>query len=683
MIAEKLNQFTPFLPVFFFHLIIIILSPARTENCDKTSSSSHFFSCDQDGHQQNYCKTYAILEANNTLGSYLNIPRSELAEANNFSPDRKFFAGDDRQILIPLDCRCNEKARVFEAEVKKATVEGESFFEIAESLKGLTTCGAIKERNPGFSPSEKSNNLLVIPLKCACPNYSSAESQDSSVVLLSYPVKEGDTLFHLSSTFNLSQEIIISTHTKYSKSVHKPESGILSPFSTLLLPVENKTLPNPRLIPTQHVGDKYSDKRERHTHKMKIIGIYIAIALSALLACASIFAAVFFLHIRKRKSDEPTIKNSDPELRRLGLSVRTTSDKKISFESSQYNFDDTTTTPHKMAPFETYALEDLHRATEGFSLSNLIGGSVFHGRLKGKNLAIKRVGSDLINEIERHVLDERPHQHPPNTIRLLGTCPVAGGRDSFVVLEYAKNGSVKDWIHGGLAIKSHFIESCSCFLTWNQRLRICLDVATALQYMHHVMNPSYVHGSIRSRNIFLDGEFGAKVGNPGMSRCIESKAEAEDEETLSQEKIWEKGYLAPECLSKGTILPGVDVFAYGVILLEVLSGKPPVRRDGEGKDGILLKLSDEIKHVLGSDGGKDELRGWVDGAFGENYSFDAAFMLAGLAKSCVEDDVALRPNAGEIVEKLLRVVEDLPEGDGFGACDSSCSPLVKAGGRQI
>ncbi|GER47479.1 kinase family protein [Striga asiatica] len=662
--------------------MIIIPSPARSQDCDPTSSS-HFFSCDQHLNQQNYCKTYAILEANNT---YLNIPPSELAEANNnISPDHKFFT-DNRPILIPLDCKCNEKARVFEAEIKKATVKGESFFEIAESLKGLTTCDAIKERNPGFSPSdvaEKSNNLLVIPLKCACPNYSSAESQDSSLMLLSYPVKEGDTLFQLSSTFNLTQEIIISTHTKYSKSVHKPENGILSPFSTLLLPLEleNKTLPNPQIIPTQNVRDKNSNKRERQ--KMREIGIYIAIALAALLACAAIFAAVFFLHIRKRKSEEPTIKNSDPELRRLGLSVRTTSDKKISFESSQYNFDDTTTTPHKTAPFETYALEDLHRATEGFSPSNLIGGSVFHGRLKGKNLAIKRVGPDFINEIERHVLDERPHQHPPNTIRLLGTCSVAGGRDSFVVLEYAENGSVKDWIHGGLAIKSHFIESCSCFLSWNQRLRICLDVATALQYMHHVMNPSYVHGSIRSRNIFLDGEFGAKVGNPGMSRCNESKAEAEDEEALSQEKIWKKGYLAPECLSKGTISPGVDVFAYGVVLLEVLSGKPPVRRDGEGKDGILIKLSDEIKHVLGSDGGKDELRGWVDGALGENYSFDAAFMLAGLAKSCVEDDIALRPNAGEIVEKLLRLVEDLPEGNGFGACDSSFSPLVKTGGRQI
>ncbi|GFP94057.1 protein lyk2 [Phtheirospermum japonicum] len=416
-----------------------------------------------------------------------------------------------------------------------------------------------------------------------------------------------------------------------------------------------------------------------------MLGVYISIPIIALLVCIAIFAAIFFFHRKKTTKNEEPIKNgADLETQQLGLSIRTTSDQKVSFEGSQYNFDDpttdnyTTATPHK-APLENYTFEDLQKSTEDFSSSNLIEGSVFHGRLKGKNLAIKRVKSDLISKVDHQVFDERSQRHV-NMIRLLGTC-LTDGPDSFVVFEYAKNGSLKDWIHGGLAIKSHFIESCSCFLTWDQRLKICLDVATALQYMHHVMNPSYVHRNIKSRNIFLDEDFSAKVGNLGLARCIGPETD-DQEESCTQGQNWNKGYLAPEYLTQGTISPSADVFAYGVVLLEVLSGKPPIRRV-EGENGIFVKLSDEIKRVLGSDGA-DELKGWIDGALGENYSFDAAVMLANLAKSCVDDDFSLRPNAGEIVEKLLRLVEDSPETDDqFSVCESSCKPLVKMADKDI
>ncbi|KAL6587397.1 hypothetical protein OROMI_000375 [Orobanche minor] len=421
--------------------------------------------------------------------------------------------------------------------------------------------------------------------------------------------------------------------------------------------------------------------------RMKNLGLYIAISIIALLVCIVIAAAISFILSKKkrRRNEEEPIKNGGDleKTQQLGLSIRTTtSDKKISSEGSQYNFDDPAAAtdnntaapapPNKNA-LENYAFEDLQKATENFSSSNLIEGSVFHGRLNGESSAIKRVPSDTISKIDHHLFDERFHRNP-STIRLLGTC-MTDGPDSYVVFEYAKNGSLKDWIHGGLAIKSHFIESCSCFLTWNQRLKICLDVATALQHMHHVVNPSYVHSNVKSRNIFLDEDFSAKIGNVGLARCI--GPESKDQQSG---RIWNEGYLAPECLGQGTIpSTSTDVFAYGVVLLEVLSGKPPVRRDDE-KDGIFIKLSDEIKQVVQSGGG-EELKGWIDGSLGENYPFNAASVLANLARSCVEDDVALRPNAGEIVEKLLRLVE---EGDRFnvGETESSCKPLVKTAPRE-
>ncbi|KAL6521819.1 hypothetical protein OROGR_018388 [Orobanche gracilis] len=422
----------------------------------------------------------------------------------------------------------------------------------------------------------------------------------------------------------------------------------------------------------------------------KNLGLYIAISIIALLVCIAIAAAISVILSKKKKkgrNEEEPIKNGgDLETQQLGLSIRTTttSDKKNSSEGSQYNFeepaaatDSNTTAPPNKNALEHYAIEDLQKATEDFSSSNLIEGSVFHGRLNGENSAIKRVAPDTISKIDYHLFDERFHRNP-STIRLLGTC-MTDGPESYLVFEYAKNGSLKDWIHGGLAIKSHFIESCSCFLTWNQRLKICLDVATALQHMHHVLNPSYVHSNVKSRNIFLDEDFSAKIGNVGLSRCI--GPESKDQQSC---QIWNEGYLAPECLGRDTIpSTSTDVFAYGVVLLEVLSGKPPMRLGDDNKDGIFIKLSDEIKQVLKSDGG-DELKRWIDGPLGENYPFNAASVLANLARSCVEDDVALRPNAGEIVEKLLRLVEDLQEGDLFNVdeTEGSCKPLVKTAPKE-
>ncbi|MCD9558957.1 hypothetical protein HAX54_016666 [Datura stramonium] len=148
-----------------------------------------------------------------------------------------------------------------------------------------------------------------------------------------------------------------------------------------------------------------------------------------------------------------------------------------------------------------------------------------------------------------------------------------------------------------------------------------------------------------------------------MARCVEDDVA--------------KGYLAPEYLEREILAPSIDIFAFGVILLEVLSGQTPISRGNgtEGEDELVL--SEKIKVILESENA-DELRVWVDSALGENYSFDAAVTLANLARACVEEEPSLRPNAGEIVEKLSRLVEELLEGEEqLIISESSCKPLFK------
>ncbi|XAR58268.1 Non-specific serine/threonine protein kinase [Bertholletia excelsa] len=414
------------------------------------------------------------------------------------------------------------------------------------------------------------------------------------------------------------------------------------------------------------------------------IRIYIALG-GVILGFIIAIAAAFLLILWKRRK-QISGKMGDLELQKLSLSARTTSEKKISFDqNSQDTLDGhvivDVITPHKML-LECYTLDELSKATENFSSSNLIEGSVFHSRLNGKNLAIKRTNGEHMSKVDFGLLTDHTHHHP-NIVRLIGACS-SEGPNGFLVFEYARNGSLKDWLHGGLAVKSQFIASCFCFLSWNQRLRIGLDVATAIHYMHQIMIPSYVHCNIKSRNIFLDEEFNAKVGNFGMARFVEEEEESEEGQSsssLANQFSWREGYLAPEYLRDGTAAPSIDIFAYGVVLLELMSGQTPMTR-GEKKGEDYVKLAKKIRWVLRSEG-SEGLREWMDPALGENYSFEAAVTLANLAGACVEDDPSMRPSAGEIVEKLSRLVEEMPpEGDQFPAGESSTKPLVMSTRNQ-
>ncbi|GKE00891.1 protein LYK2 [Tanacetum coccineum] len=431
--------------------------------------------------------------------------------------------------------------------------------------------------------------------------------------------------------------------------------------------------------------------------RMKKVHVYIIICVLAFALCIAIAVSAYYMIIcMKRKKNmkhhnSSCNKSVDIEFQKLNLSIRTASEKKVSFESSSQmeSLDDhiLATTPGKrlgtMVVVENYTVEELSAATAEFSSTNLIEGSMYHGRLKGKNVAIKCTDHDTISKI-RFELFNGPVRFHPNIIRLLGVCNgtdshglMTTARNEFLVFECAKNGSLKDWLHGGLAIKSHFIASCSCFLTWKQRIKICLDVATALQYMHQIINPCYAHRNIKSRNIFLDEEFHAKVGNFGMEECVRDE---NDPQIPSSGYLiscfpttWDIGYMAPES-SLGVVTPSIDIYAFGVVLLEILSGNPPIRwRKSESHDDD-SRLSEKIKIILDSGNVADDLREFMDHALGENYSLDVAMVLANLARACVDDDPLIRPSAGEVVLKLSELVVEKEEQ--VIVRESSCRPLV-------
>ncbi|QCD96675.1 protein LYK2 [Vigna unguiculata] len=669
--------------VFFLCLFLPSL-PKHLLSCETPSPHVSSYHCIENL-SHNQCATFALFLTNSyysslsNLTTYLGLNKFLLAQANGFSADTDFLS-HHQPLLIPIHCKC--KAGFSHAHLTKTAIKGESFYDIAQSLEGLTTCKAIRDNNPGVSPWNLDDRVrLIIPLRCSCPFSSQLTPQPK--FLLSYPVTQGDTISSLASKFNITQQAIVSANHISSSQGFTPGTS-LPPFTSILIPLNAKPVIGPLLKPKEpNSGFQPTSIPVKSPHNkspMWKTELFIGLAGVALGVCIALAAAFFFIRLKHKKGDGSSCKEGDMELQHLNQSVRTTStsDKKVSFEGSQDTLDVkiVDATSRKML-LETYTIENIRKATEDFSSSNHIEGSVYHGRLNGKNMAVKRTKAETVLKIDLGLFHDALHHHP-NILRLLGTS-VAEGKEqeeSFLVFEYAKNGSLKDWLHGGLAIKNQFIASCYCFLTWSQRLRICLDVASALQYMHHVMNPCYVHRNVKSRNIFLDEEFGAKLGNFGTADCVEH--DTEDPHFYSTNPAsWSLGYLAPEYVHQGIIAPSIDIFAYGVVLLEVLSGQTPISRPNEKGEGSIW-LTDKIKSILVSEN-VNELRGWIDSALGENYSFDAAVSIVNIARACVEEDSCLRPSAREIVEKLSRLVEELPEGEQHMLMsESSSKPLVKA-----
>ncbi|CAA7038731.1 unnamed protein product [Microthlaspi erraticum] len=627
-----------------------LLSCDTASHTEEEASSSSSYFCDSNIKK---CHTFAILRANSLSSYHLGLE----------------FVPQGQLLLITIDCRCN--GRMYEAHLLKTCVRGDTFHSISQSLQGLTTCLSIREKNPGISEDSLDENVeLRLAVRCSCPE----EGVSNARFLVTYPVSEGESVSSLAAKFNTTEDAIVSANNR----------SRLLPLAPALIPLYHKpvldSLPKPGNPVPQNTTAETRRKKKKKRSKMKLM---IAVSSAIAGVCGLFTLMVFgYLHWKKETAMQTQAQNwisrKDPEARQLSLSIRTTSDKKISFEGSQdgsiLDSHNTvgTTTPRKPV-LEIYAFEELEKATDNFSSSNHIKGSVYFGSLKGKDLAIKQVSALAMKRFDFGLLNDQSHYYNHNLVRVLGTCFRETETDeggSYLVFEYAKNGSLWDWLQNKLAIKNQFIESCYCFLAWKQRIKICHDVAIALKYMHRI---NYVHGDIKSRNIFLNEDLRGKVGRFGMSKCAR-------DELASEENILEADTSSAS-----------DVFAYGIMVMEVLSGQTPEMLLGSQEQETTSLGTQEtgmsewkrMRRVLGE---KEMLREVMDSTLGESYSVESAFEMATIARDCTAEEAELRPSAVEIAERVSRLVvdddeddedEEVMEREDTMISESSYKPLVK------
>ncbi|CAJ1936163.1 unnamed protein product [Sphenostylis stenocarpa] len=223
--------------------------------------------------------------------------------------------------------------------------------------------------------------------------------------------------------------------------------------------------------------------------------------------------------------------------------------------------------------------ELLVSATDNFQERHKLGqggfGCVYKGYFKDLNsyAAIKRISAASSQGLKQYATEVRiiSQLRHRNLVKFIGWCHKKN--DLFLIYEYMPNGSLFSHLFRGESI-----------LAWNVRYNIALGLASALFYLQEEWEKCVLHRDIKSCNIMLDSNFNAKLGDFGLARVVVD-SEKGSQTTIADEKM---GYLAPEYISTGKARKESDMFSFGVVLLEVASGRKAIdQKDKEGQVSLV------------------------------------------------------------------------------------------------
>ncbi|WJX11289.1 hypothetical protein P8452_01918 [Trifolium repens] len=226
-----------------------------------------------------------------------------------------------------------------------------------------------------------------------------------------------------------------------------------------------------------------------------------------------------------------------------------------------------------MAP-KKYKLKELMKATGGFSLQNKLGeggfGTVYKGILgNNKEIAVKRVSKNSRQGKQEFIAEVTTigSLHHKNLVKLIGWCYES--KELLLVYEFMPRGSLDKYLFNQ---SSELEVQYSKVLDWKTRSSVIRDVAQALDYLHNGCEKRVLHRDIKASNIMLDIFYNGKLGDFGLARTIQKRNETHHS---TKEIAGTPGYMAPETFLTGRATIETDVYAFGVLVLEVVCGKRP------------------------------------------------------------------------------------------------------------
>ncbi|CAL4966730.1 unnamed protein product [Urochloa decumbens] len=278
---------------------------------------------------------------------------------------------------------------------------------------------------------------------------------------------------------------------------------------------------------------------------------------------------------------------------------------------------------------------DILKATNNFDQQNIIGcggnGLVYRAELPcGSKLAIKKLNGEMClmeREFTAEVEALSMAQHE-NLVPLWGYC--IQGSSRLLIYSFMENGSLDDWLHNK--------DDANSFLDWPTRLKIAKGAGRGLSYIHNTCKPHIIHRDVKSSNILLDREFNAYVADFGLARLI-----LPYDTHVTTELVGTLGYIPPEYGQAWVATLRGDIYSFGVVLLELLTGKRPVQ--------VLTKSKELVQWVreMRSKGKDIEV---LDPALRGRGHDEQMLNVLEVACKCINHNPGLRPTIQEVVSCL-------------------------------
>ncbi|OIS97966.1 PREDICTED: proline-rich receptor-like protein kinase PERK1 [Nicotiana attenuata] len=289
-----------------------------------------------------------------------------------------------------------------------------------------------------------------------------------------------------------------------------------------------------------------------------------------------------------------------------------------------------------------FTYEELWSATSGFSTSNLLGeggfGYVHKGVLPtGREIAVKqlKVGSHQGEREFQAEVETISRVHHKHLVSLVGYCMT--GVKRLLVYEFVPNRTLEYHLHG----------AAQSFMEWASRIKIAIGSAKGLAYLHEDCNPTIIHRDIKAANILLDSNFEAKVADFGLAKFLSDSNHHISH--VSTRVVGTFGYLAPEYAQSGKASDKSDIFSFGVMLLELITGRPPIiSTESSACSSLVIWARPLLRRAL-EDGNFDSL---VDPCLGQNYNGEEMANMVACAAACVRHSSWKRPRMSQVVRAL-------------------------------
>ncbi|PIN25928.1 Serine/threonine protein kinase [Handroanthus impetiginosus] len=305
-----------------------------------------------------------------------------------------------------------------------------------------------------------------------------------------------------------------------------------------------------------------------------------------------------------------------------------------------------------------FTYQELVDATNGFSAQNLLGeggfGSVYKGILAdGREVAVKRLKAgggqgerEFRSEVE--IISRIHHRH---LVSLVGYCISENTR--LLVYDYLPNNTLYFHLH----------DEGRPVMDWATRVKIAVGAARGIAYLHEDCHPRIIHRDIKSSNILLDSNFEARVSDFGLAKL------AMDANThITTRVMGTFGYMAPEYASSGKLTEKSDVFSFGVVLLELITGRKPVdTSQPPGEESLVEWARPLLSHALDT----EEFKELADPRLEGNYVDFEMFRLIEAAAACIRHSSVKRPKMGQVVRAFdSMTTSDLTNGMKVGESET-------------